>query len=83
MTTKLTLTIDDKVIHTAKRYANASGKSLSSLVENYLKTLSTKQAHKIEIAPSVQKLMGVIQLADDFDYKKELGNAITKRHAKK
>jgi predicted HicB family RNase H-like nuclease len=38
MTTKLTLTIDDAVINTAKNYAQKTGKSLSSIVENYLKS---------------------------------------------
>ena len=40
MTTKLTLTIDDSVISVAKKYAKKSGKSLSVIVENYLKTLT-------------------------------------------
>ncbi|MEO6869719.1 MAG: DUF6364 family protein, partial [Ginsengibacter sp.] len=38
MTTKLTLTIEDKVISSAKKYAQKKGKSLSHLVENYLKS---------------------------------------------
>jgi hypothetical protein len=28
----------------------------------------------------VTKMMGVIKLPDDFDYKKELGSALTKKH---
>ena len=43
MTTKLTLTIDDAVIVTAKKYAKMKGKSLSGLVENYLMTLGSQQ----------------------------------------
>ena len=42
MTTKLTLTIEDKVIDSAKEYAKLKGKSLSHLVENYLKSISSK-----------------------------------------
>ena len=38
MTTKLTLTIEEKVISSAKKYAQKKGKSLSNLVENYLKS---------------------------------------------
>lgn len=33
MTTKLTLTIDDSVIDSAKKYARHNGKSLSGIVE--------------------------------------------------
>ena len=37
MITKLTLTIEDSVISSAKKYATKKGKSLSAIVENYLK----------------------------------------------
>jgi len=82
MTTKLTLTIDDMVILSAKDYAQKSGKSLSSVVENYLKSLSEKQFNADEISPRVRKMMGVIKLPENFDYKKELGNALTKKYLK-
>ncbi len=42
MTTKLTLTIEDTVIISAKKYTQKKGKSLSNLIENYLKSISTK-----------------------------------------
>ena len=84
MTTKLTLTIEDKVIDSAKRYAQKKGKSLSHLVENYLKSISseTKENKDDSISPKVLKLMGVIKLPKDFDYKTELGNALAKKHSK-
>jgi hypothetical protein len=82
MTTKLTLTIDDTVIHSAKKYAQMKGRSLSDVVENYLKTLSSNQKTDDEISPRVRKLMGVIQLPKDFDYKDELGNALSKKYKK-
>ena len=84
MTTKLTLTIEDKVIDSAKRYAQKKGKSLSHLVENYLKSIGseTKENKDDSISPKVLKLMGVIKLPKDFDYKTELGNALAKKHSK-
>jgi hypothetical protein len=82
MTTKLTLTIDDTVINSAKNYAQQTGKSLSSVVENYLKSLSSPSTKNVEISPRVRKMMGVIKLAKDFDYKKEIGNALTKKYMK-
>ena len=84
MTTKLTLTIEDKVINSAKRYAQKKGKSLSHLVENYLKSISsdTKESKEESISPKVLKLMGVIKLPEDFDYKTELGNALAKKYSK-
>jgi len=80
MTTKLTLTIDDSVIETAKKYAKMKGKSLSGLVENYLKTLGSQQEVGGEISPDILKLKGVIQLPEQYDYKKELTAGLAKKY---
>jgi hypothetical protein len=82
MTTKLTLTIDDSVIHSAKKYAAANKRSVSDMVENYLKTLTTNKIEEDSIAPEVRKLRGILKVSKDFDYKKELQNEIIKKHMK-
>lgn len=82
MTTKLTLTIEEKVISSAKKYAQKKGKSLSHLVENYLKSISGKEITSPAISPKVSKLMGVMKLPNDFDYKTELTNALSKKYKK-
>lgn len=83
MTTKLTLTIDDAVISTAKRYAQKEKKSLSHLVENYLMTLTSKhnkEDHKEKISAKILKLRGSLKSPKDLDYKKELGNALAQKY---
>jgi len=80
MTTKLTLTIDDTVIDSAKKYARQKGKSLSDIVENYLKTISNAEHGEPVLSPKVAKLMGAVKLPDDFDYKQELAKALTNKH---
>ena len=82
MTTKLTLTMEDKVIDSAKKYAQKNGKSLSNLVENYLKSITTKEPEATKLSLKVINLMGVIKLADDFDYKSALSNSLSKKYAK-
>jgi len=82
MTTKLTLTIEEKVISSAKKYAQKKGKSLSNLVENYLKSISTKETDLNTLSPRVTKLMGVIKLPETYDYKVALGNSISKKYMK-
>jgi len=79
MTTKLTLTIDDEVISSAKKYAKHKGKSLSDIVENYLMALSTDESDEEQIAPRILKLMGSIQLPENFNYEEELTKALTKK----
>lgn len=80
MTTKLTLTIDDSVISVAKKYAKKSGKSLSDIVENYLKNLTSKETKDETISPRILKLMGVIELPDNFEYKRALKDSLSKKH---
>ena len=80
MTTKLTLTIENKVIDSAKKYARQKGKSLSGIVENYLKSISADEVTTADLSPRVAKLKGVIKLAENFDYKKEIGNALVKKY---
>jgi hypothetical protein len=82
MTTKLTLSIDDQVIDAAKKYAKVKGKSLSGLVENYLKSITSTHYAASGISPRVQKLMGSIQLPKHFDYKSEIKIAIGKKYSK-
>jgi hypothetical protein len=80
MTTKLTLTIDDSVISVAKKYAKDKGKSLSQIVENYLMTLTAKDHKEEGISPRILKLMGTIELPEDFDYKKGLTSGLAKKY---
>ena len=80
MTTKLTLTIEQDVIKTAKTYAQKKGRSLSELIENYLKTLVSKDKYSDDLSPRVKRLVGSVKLPKDFDYKKTLEEEIIKRH---
>jgi len=73
MTTKLTLTLDDKVIRGAKRYARAKGRSVSELVESYFKSLTNlNNESSEELSPSIKSLMGSFKAPKNFDYKKVL-----------
>jgi Family of unknown function (DUF6364) len=68
------------VISGAKQYAKNKGKSLSDIVENYLMTLSTKESKDEEISPRILKLKGVIDLPEDFDYKKAITQGLSKKY---
>lgn len=81
MTTKLTLTLDNKVIQGAKRYAKAKGRSVSELVESYFKSLSeVNTSSSEELTPSVKSLMGSFKAPKNFDYKKILRNEKQRKH---
>lgn len=82
MSTKLTLTIDEKVIASAKQYAQKKRKSLSHIVENYLMSVTSKETKDDTLSPKVLKFMGVIKLPANYNYKKEMGNALSKKYKK-
>ena len=72
MDAKLTLNVDKEIAGKAKRYARSKGRSLSDLVEDYLKFLTRQmETETIKISPRVKSLLGSIKVPDDFNYKKE------------
>ncbi len=81
MDSKLTLSIDKDVARKAKVYARSNGRSLSDLVENYLKLLTRNSSiEDSEYTPRVKSLLGCITLPEDFDYKKEVADYLTKKY---
>jgi hypothetical protein len=73
--------MEGEVIESAKKYARQKGKSLSGIVENYLKSIAAREAiAEDRLSPKVARLKGVISLPEDFDYKKEIGAALAKKY---
>jgi hypothetical protein len=81
MDAKLTLSINKEVARRAKVYAKTEGRSLSDLVENYLMLLTKNSpVEETEFTPRVKSLLGSVSLPPDFDYKKELSDALAKKY---
>ncbi|MFZ4726547.1 MAG: DUF6364 family protein [Paludibacter sp.] len=81
MNTKLTLTIEQTIIEKAKKYANNKGRSLSDIIENYLKAITRDDsAENIELTPIVKSLKGSFKAPQDFDYKKKLSKSLTEKY---
>ena len=82
MNTKLTLTIQQEVIERAKKYAKGKNRSLSDIIENYLKTLTKEEKAKDfkKLNPIVKSLKGSFKMPKDMDYKKELRNRLEKKY---
>jgi len=77
MDTKLTLKLDKFVIDKAKEYAASHKRSLSRMIEAYLRTLIEKEKtpvdDDIEISSFVKSMRTGVKLPADFDYKKNMG----------
>ena len=81
MNTKLTLTIEQSVIEKAKKYAKVKERSLSDLIENYLKALTKDNLqNNIQLTPIVKSLKGSFTAPKNFDYKKELSNKLSEKY---
>lgn len=83
MDTKLTLKLDKSVIESAKIYAAEQKVSVSSIVENYLKIITSMQKNGKEIKISNLAKSFTIREDEakiDLDYKKELQEILSKKY---
>lgn len=81
MTTKLTLTIEKDTIQKAKEYAAKQGRSLSDIVDSYLKSITSNSSINDQvISPNVQSLMGAFEEPKNMDYKAALSKALTDKY---
>lgn len=83
MTTRLNITVDKTVVEEAKRYAKKQNKSLSSLIEEYLKSLISNRKKEIEPGPLVKSLWGSVKpMPEDKNYTDLIEEEILKKHLK-
>ena len=80
MTTKLTLSIDKEVIEQSKKFAASHNRSLSDIIESYLRTITISVGENIKVTGKVSSLRGSFKTPDGFDYKKVLEEEIIKKH---
>lgn len=82
MLTKLTLTIEKGVVERAKEYAQGRNKSISRMVEDYLKNVSDQASRVVPLnemkSPITDKLVGMFVDSGE-DYKTLLDEARTER----
>lgn len=75
MQTKLTLRLEDQLIEQAKAYAAQAGKSVSQIVAEYFKLLTSQNVKSNSTStPITQSLRGLLREStlDEKDYKKYL-----------
>ncbi|MDD5150864.1 MAG: DUF6364 family protein [Flavobacterium sp.] len=86
MNTKLTLSLEKKVIEGAKIYAKGTGRSLSEMVENYFKSLISNPNNDINnedaFESRIKKITGIVNLPPDFDEKKAVQEYLEQKYLK-
>ncbi len=77
------MTIEREIMNRAKKYAKNQNRSLSDIIENYLKTLTKEEIvdKSQKLGPIVKSLKGSFKLPKkDVDYKEELRNRLEKKY---
>ncbi|WP_445735951.1 DUF6364 family protein [Mariniflexile sp.] len=82
MNTKLTLTIEREIIERAKNYAKSKNRSLSDIIETYLKILTKEEIKNPgeKLSPITESLKGSFKMPKNMDYKKELRNRLEEKY---
>ena len=82
MNTKLTLTIEQDIIEKAKNYAKGKNRSLSNIIENYLKmlTIADRKQEVEKLNPIVKSLKGSFTLPKGMNYEKELRSRLEEKY---
>lgn len=79
MNKKLTLSLDEDIIEKAKIYASQTGRSLSSLVEDFFENL-TEKSSSTQISAKIKRISGKIEVPTDFDWEEELRKGLEEKH---
>jgi hypothetical protein len=69
---KLTLSVNERVVARAKRYARARGTSISRLVEAYLDVVQAPAAGRGKTPPVLARLRGSLKAGSIADYRRHL-----------
>jgi hypothetical protein len=81
MNTKLTLSIDDKIIKQAKEFAKQRNKSLSKLIEDYLGGIISKTPSNDEnIPPVTKKLAGILKGKKEINTKNDISTFLENKY---
>lgn len=84
MDTKLTIKLDKYVIEKAKEYSLSNKKSLSRLIEAYLKSIvssdNSDDNEEIQISPFVKSMSTGVKIPADLDYKKKYASHLIEKY---
>ena len=80
MNSKLTLSLDRDIIEQAKEYSRSHHKSLSKLIEGYLRQVTHEDDALQQVTPLVAKLSGVIDARKLGDHKSDYAEHLVDKY---
>ena len=69
---KLTLSVDSRVVSGAKQYAKLRGVSVSEMVEGYLAVVAEPPSSSADSAPILRSVRGILRNGDIAEYHEHL-----------
>jgi hypothetical protein len=80
MNAKLTLSLDRSIIEQAKEFSRSHHKSLSKLIEGYLRQVTHSNDAPKHVTPLVAKLSGVIDARKLGDHKSDYAEYLSDKY---
>ena len=80
MNAKLTLSLNRDIIEQAKEFSRSHHKSLSKLIEGYLRQVVHADDASKQVTPLVAKLSGVIDAGKMGDHKSEYADYLVEKY---
>jgi hypothetical protein len=80
MNAKLTLSLDRDIIEQAKGFSRSHHKSLSKLIEGYLRQVVNMEEATKQATPLVARLSGVIDAVKLGDHKSEYADYLAEKY---
>ena len=80
MKKRMYIMIDEKLLESAKKYANNHNTSISQLMETYLNYMCNKKRSEVDISPLVRSLSGIITLTEDYDSKEDYTRQVIEKY---
>jgi antitoxin component of RelBE/YafQ-DinJ toxin-antitoxin module len=80
MNKKLTLSVDDNIINSAKLYAQKNNVSISQLVQTFLKLITKSEKHKKKYPPITSELLGILRSSKKNNIKKDYADYLSEKY---
>ena len=80
MNAKLTLSLNREIIEQAKKFSRSHHKSLSKLIEGYLRQVTHSDDVSKQVTPLVAKLSGVIDAQKLGDHKSDYADYLAGKY---
>jgi hypothetical protein len=80
MNAKLTLSLNREIIEQAKKFSRSHHKSLSKLIEGYLRQVTHSDDASKQVTPLVAKLSGVIDAQKLGDHKRDYADYLAGKY---